>query len=72
MKIKNGIKFIKSVINSAVENDFFGMASEMGFMLTIGICPIILFLTALFGYIGKHTFMNLSSFFCRTSCLQML
>lgn len=57
-QIKNHLKFIKSVINSVVENDFFGMASEMGFMLTIGICPLILFLTALFGYIGKHYFMN--------------
>ena len=58
MKIKNGIKLIKSIIKSVVENDFFGMASEMGFMLTIGICPIILFLTALFGYIGKRSFMS--------------
>jgi len=58
LNIKNQIKFIKSVIHSVVENDFFGMASEMGFMLTIGICPLILFLTALFGYIGKHYFMN--------------
>ena len=56
--INNHIKFIKSIIHSVVENDFFGMASEMGFMLTIGICPLILFLTALFGYIGKHSFMN--------------
>ena len=56
--INNHIKFIKSIIQSVVENDFFGMASEMGFMLTIGICPLILFLTALFGYIGKHSFMN--------------
>jgi len=56
--VKNHIKFIKSVIKSVVDNDFFGMASEMGFMLTIGICPLILFLTALFGYIGKHYFMN--------------
>ena len=58
MNIKNGLKIVKSIIKSVVDNDFFGMASEMGFMLTIGICPIILFLTALFGYIGKHSFMN--------------
>lgn len=58
MRIKNHIKFIKGVIKSVVDNDFFGMASEMGFMLTIGICPLMLFLTALFGYIGKHSFMN--------------
>lgn len=58
MNIKSNLKTIKNIIQSVVENDFFGMASEMGFMLTIGICPLILFLTALFGYIGKHTFMN--------------
>ena len=58
MFIKNKIKTIKSIIQSVVENDFFGMASEMGFMLCIGICPFMLFLTALFGWIGKHSFMN--------------
>ncbi|MBE7704074.1 MAG: YihY/virulence factor BrkB family protein [Cyanobacteria bacterium SIG28] len=55
---RNNVKTIKSIIQSVVENDFFGMASEMGFMLCIGICPFILFLTALFGWIGKHYFMN--------------
>lgn len=56
--INNKIKTIKSIIQSVVENDFFGMASEMGFMLCIGICPFMLFLTALFGWIGKHSFMK--------------
>ena len=56
--INNKIKTVKSIIQSVVENDFFGMASEMGFMLCIGICPFMLFLTALFGWIGKHSFMN--------------
>ena len=56
--LKNNIKTIKNIIQSVVENDFFGMASEMGFMLCIGICPFMLFLTALFGWIGKHSFMN--------------
>ena len=55
---RNNIKTIKSIIQSVVEHDFFGMASEMGFMLCIGICPFMLFLTALFGWIGKHSFMN--------------
>ena len=55
---RNTVKNIKSIVNSVVENDFFGMASEMGFMLCIGICPFMLFLTALFGWIGKHSFMN--------------
>ena len=45
-------------IEFMVENDFFGMAAEMGFMLVIGIFPFMLFLTALFGWLGKHSFMN--------------
>lgn len=58
LSLKSNIKTIKSIIQSVLENDFFGMASEMGFMLCIGICPFMLFLTALFGWIGKHSFMN--------------
>lgn len=58
MNLKNKIKTIKSIIQSVVENDFFGMASEMGFMLCIGIFPFILFLTAIFGFIGKNSFMG--------------
>ena len=34
------------------------MASEMGFMLCIGFFPFILFLTALFGWLGKHTLLT--------------
>ena len=57
-------KIIKNLIKSVVENDFFGMASEMGFMLVIGFFPFMLFLTALFGWLGKHTFMTpLMTFF---------
>lgn len=58
MKFKNKFKTLKNIIDSVVQNDFFGMASEMGFMLCIGIFPFILFLTAIFGYIGKHYFMG--------------
>lgn len=58
MNIKSGLKTLKSIIHSVVENDFFGMASEMGFMLCIGIFPFILFLTAIFGFIGKNSFMG--------------
>lgn len=58
LSIKSNIRTIKSIIQSVLENDFFGMASEMGFMLCIGVCPFMLFLTALFGWIGKHSFMN--------------
>lgn len=58
MNFKGKLKTIKSIIDSVVENDFFGMASEMGFMLCIGIFPFILFLTAIFGFIGKNSFMG--------------
>ena len=52
------MKKIKSIIKSVIDNDFFGMASEMGFMLVIGIFPFMLFLTALFGWLGKHAFLG--------------
>lgn len=59
MKIINKkFKTLKNIIKSVIDNDFFGMASEMGFMLVIGIFPFMLFLTAVFGWLGKHTFMS--------------
>lgn len=51
-------KTLRNIIKSVIENDFFGMAAEMGFMLVIGIFPFMLFLTALFGWLGKHSFMD--------------
>lgn len=51
-------KILRNIIKSVIENDFFGMAAEMGFMLVIGIFPFMLFLTALFGWLGKHSFMD--------------
>ena len=48
---------IRNIIKSIVDNDLFGMAAEMGFMLVIGFFPFMLFLTAVFGWLGKHTFM---------------
>ena len=58
MKFNYKFKTLRNIIKSVIENDFFGMASEMGFMLVIGIFPFMLFLTALFGWLGKHTFMH--------------
>ena len=49
---------LRNIIKSVIDNDFFGMASEMGFMLVIGIFPFMLFITALFGWVGKHAFMG--------------
>ena len=64
MKHKFGT--IRNIIKAVVDNDLFGMAAEMGFMLVIGFFPFMLFLTAVFGWLGKHTFMNpLMEFFCK-------
>ena len=60
------IRIIKNVIKDVVDNDLFGMAAEMGFMLVVGFFPFMLFLTAVFGWLGKHTFMTpLMDFFCK-------
>ena len=56
--MKQIFRTVKNIIKSVVDNDFFGMASEMGFMLCIGFFPFILFLTALFGWLGKHTLLS--------------
>ena len=56
--MRKTFRIIKNIIKSVVNNDFFGMASEMGFMLCIGFFPFILFLTALFGWLGKHTLLT--------------
>ncbi len=41
-----------------IDNDFFGMAAEMGFWLMLGIFPALLFLTAVFGWMGNRDYMN--------------
>ena len=56
--MKRMIIYTKRLINSVVQNDFFGMAAEMGFMMVIGIFPFMLFLVGVFGWIGKQSFMN--------------
>ncbi len=55
--MKQKFKTIKNIIKAVVDNDLFGMAAEMGFMLVIGFFPFMLFLMAVFGWLGKHTFM---------------
>ena len=50
---KVGINFdgfyraLKRLIISVIQNDFYGMAAEMGFMMVIGIFPFMLFLILL-------------------------
>ncbi len=61
MRIKGNHKFVeplKRLVLSIIENDFFGMAAEMGFMLVIGIFPFMLFLMAVFGWMGNKSLMD--------------
>lgn len=52
------IRYSKHIANAVIDSDFSGMAAEMGFMLMLGIFPAMLFLMAVFGWMGKKTFMN--------------
>lgn len=58
MKSKNFVRGLKRLIISVIKNDFYGMASEMGFMMVIGIFPFMLFLTAVFGWLGNKAMMT--------------
>lgn len=52
------LKAMKKLIKSVIDNDFYGMASEMGFMGVIGIFPFMLFLTAVFGWMGNKSLVD--------------
>lgn len=52
------VKGITRLIVSVIKNDFYGMAAEMGFMAVIGIFPFMLFLTAVFGWLGNKSLMD--------------
>ncbi len=56
--MKRFIVYFKRLITSVLDNDFFGMASEMSYMCCLGIFPMMLFLTGVFGWLGKHEFMR--------------
>ena len=61
MRIKGHYGFIegiKRLICSVIDNDFFGMSAEMGFMLVIGIFPFMLILRAIFGWLGNQSLMD--------------
>lgn len=57
MDFKAFVRGIKRLIISVIKNDFYGMAAEMGFMMVIGIFPFMLFLTAIFGWLGNKSCM---------------
>ena len=47
-----------ALIRSIIKNDFFGMAAEMGFMLVVGFFPFMLFVMAVFGWMGNRAYMD--------------
>src|SRR5574344_252328 len=56
--MKKVLKYPKHLIDSIIEYDYCGMSAEMGFMLVLGLFPFMLFLVAVFGWLGHKTFMN--------------
>lgn len=57
-KFQGFCRAMKRLVISVIENDFYGMAAEMGFMMVIGIFPFMLFLTAVFGWMGNKSLMD--------------
>ena len=57
-KYKHFIIGIRRLIKSVIRNDFCGMAAEMGFMMVIGIFPFMLFLMAVFGWMGHKSMIE--------------
>lgn len=51
-------KFVYNIVRSIIKNDFFGMASEMGFILLAGFFTFLLFLMAVFGWMGNRAYMQ--------------
>lgn len=57
--LKNkSIRALVRLIKSIIKNDFYGMAAEMGFMLVVGIFPFMLFLMAVFGWLGNKSYLD--------------
>ncbi len=55
---KKSIRALVRLIKSIIKNDFYGMAAEMGFMLVVGIFPFMLFLMAVFGWMGNRSYLD--------------
>ncbi len=50
-------EYFLNLVDSIIHEDFPNAAAEMAYMLVIGIFPFMLFLTAVFGWLGKQFFM---------------
>ena len=50
-------EYITTLIDCIISEDFGNAASEMAYMLALGVFPFALFLTAVFGWFGKKAFV---------------
>ena len=57
-KFNGFCRVITRLVTSIIQNDFYGRAAEMGFMLVLGIFPFMLFLMAIFGWMGNKSYMD--------------
>ena len=55
---KKCLKVLYDIVRSIIKNDFFGMASEMGFILLAGFFTFLLFLMSVFGWMGNKAYME--------------
>ncbi|MBQ8476455.1 YihY/virulence factor BrkB family protein [bacterium] len=58
-KVTDIIKeYLQNLIQSIIRDDFGNAAGEMAYMTALGIFPFMLFLMAVFGFLGKTFFVN--------------
>lgn len=55
--IKSTKNYLLNLIKRVIDDDFLGMAAEMGFWFAIGIFPFMLFVMSFFGWLGKKSLM---------------
>lgn len=51
-------EYIQNLVNSIIRDDYANAAGEMAYMTALGIFPFMLFLMAVFGWLGKTFFIN--------------
>lgn len=51
-------EYFINLVNTIIAQDFANAGSEMAYMLSLGVFPFMLFLTAVFGWLGKKIFVT--------------
>lgn len=51
-------EYLYNLVQSIIRDDFANAAGEMAYMMALGIFPFMLFLMAVFGWLGKKFFIN--------------